>query len=47
MRALTDDMRAQWHELDRRIADLDDEFAERARMDETTRRLTTIPGTVY
>jgi transposase len=45
MRALIDDdMRAQWHELDRCIADLDDEFAERARMDEATRRLTTIPG---
>jgi transposase len=44
MRALIDDMRAQWHELDRYIADLDDEFAERARMDEATRRLTTIPG---
>jgi transposase len=44
MLALIDDMRAQWRELDRRIADLDDEFAERARMDETARRLTTIPG---
>ena len=44
MRALIDDMRAQWRELDRRIVSLDDEFADRARMDETTRRLTTIPG---
>jgi transposase len=44
MWALIDNMRAQWRELDRRIADLDDEFAERARMDQAARRLTTIPG---
>jgi transposase len=44
MRILIDDMRAQWHELDRRIEALDDEFAERARRDEAARRLATIPG---
>ena len=31
-------------ELDRRIAKLDREFAERAKSDEATRRLLTIPG---
>jgi transposase len=44
MRTLIDDMRAEWHELDRRIEALDDEFAERARQDEAARRLATIPG---
>ena len=33
MRQLVDDMRAEWLELDRRIAALDDEFAARARSD--------------
>jgi transposase len=41
---LLDDMRAQWRELDRRIADMDKEFAEHARHDEAARRLATIPG---
>ena len=42
MLKLIDDMRAQWRELDGRIADLDEEFAERARTDEVTRRRPTI-----
>ncbi|CAH2603402.1 transposase [Rhodovastum atsumiense] len=41
---LIDDMREQWHELDRRIDALDDEFADHARQDEAARRLATIPG---
>ena len=44
MRVLIEDMRAQWCELDRRIAAFDKEFAEWARNDEAARRLTTIPG---
>ena len=43
-RLLIEDMRAEWRELDRRIAAFDDEFAAQARTDETARRLTTIPG---
>src|SRR5216683_4343085 len=38
------DMRAEWRELDRRIAALDTEFATRAREDDTARLLATIPG---
>jgi transposase len=38
------DMQAEWRELDRRIAALDDEFATRARTDPAARRLATIPG---
>lgn len=41
---LLSDMRDEWAELDRRIAALDQEFADRARTDEATRRLLTIPG---
>ena len=37
-------MRAQWRELDRRIGDIDEEFADHARADEAARRLATIPG---
>jgi transposase len=44
MRRLIDDMRAEWLELDRRIAALDNEFAACARSDADTRRLATIPG---
>lgn len=44
MRALIDDMRAEWAELDRRIMTLDEELAARARNDEAARRLATIPG---
>jgi transposase len=44
VRALLEDMRAEWRELDRRIGAFDDEFAARARTDEAARRLATIPG---
>jgi transposase len=44
IRALVEDMRAEWAELDRRIAAYDDEFAKRAKADEAARRLATIPG---
>lgn len=44
MRRLIDDMRAEWLELDRRIAALDNEFAACARSDADARRLATIPG---
>jgi transposase len=44
MRRLIEDMRAEWLELDRRIAAFDNEFAARARSDTEVRRLATIPG---
>jgi transposase len=44
MRRLTDDMRAEWLELDRRIVAFDNEFAALARSDADARRLATIPG---
>ena len=44
IRQLLVDMQAEWQDLDRRIAALDDEFAERARSDDSARRLATIPG---
>jgi transposase len=44
MRQLVIDMRAEWHDLDRRIAALNAEFVELARSDEAAGRLTTIPG---
>ncbi len=44
IRQLIDDMRAEWLELDRRIAAFDDEFAACARGDADARRLATIPG---
>jgi transposase len=44
LRLLIDDMREQWHELDRRISALDDEFAEHARTDAMARLVSTIPG---
>jgi transposase len=44
MRALIEDMRAEWRELDRRISAFDDEFATRASSDDAARRLATIPG---
>jgi len=44
VRRLIDDMRAEWLELDRRIATFDNEFAARARSDPDARRLATIPG---
>jgi transposase len=44
MRRLVEDMRAEWRELDRRIAVFDNEFAALARSDPAARRLATIPG---
>ena len=44
IRALVEDVRAEWRELDRRIASLDEEFAARARNDEASRLLATLPG---
>jgi transposase len=44
MRMLIEDMRAQWRELDRRIAAFDKEIADWARDDKVARRLTTVPG---
>lgn len=41
---LVEDARAQWAELDRRIAAFDGEFVRWAKEDEEARRLTTIPG---
>ena len=43
-RQLIDDMRLEWHELDRRIAALTAEFVARAREDQAARRLANIPG---
>ena len=44
IRAMIADMRAEWRELDRRIAAFEEEFVARAREDEAARRLITIPG---
>lgn len=44
IRLLVSDMRAEWVELDRRIAAFDEEFAATARQDEAARRLATVPG---
>ena len=44
MRVLVEDMRTQWSELDRRIAELDKELTEWVRNEEAARRLMTIPG---
>src|SRR6185295_11365705 len=44
MRVLIEDMRTQWCQLDRRIAELDKEFAEWTGNEEAARRLMTIPG---
>ena len=44
MRMLVADTRAQWRELDRRIAAFDAEFARWAKENEDARRLATIPG---
>ena len=44
VRALLADMRAEWRELDRRIAAFDDEFAALAKTDTAARRLVSIPG---
>jgi transposase len=44
IRLLIEDMRAEWRELDRRIAAFDDEMALHARKEDSARRLSTIPG---
>jgi transposase len=44
MRLLVEDMRAEWRELDERIAAFDAEFVRMARDDASVRRLVTIPG---
>ena len=44
IRLLIEDMRAEWRELDRRIAAFDDEFAAQARSDEAARLLDDHPG---
>jgi len=44
MRRLIEDVRAEWLELDQRIAAFDNEFAACARSDADARRLATIPG---
>jgi transposase len=44
IRVLIEDLRAEWRELDDRIAAFDAEFVRLAREDEATRRLSTIPG---
>ncbi|MEO4041220.1 IS110 family transposase [Hoeflea sp. CAU 1731] len=44
MRLLVEDLRAEWRNLDERIAAFDMEFAHMAREDETARLLSTIPG---
>lgn len=41
---LLEDMQAEWREMDRRVAALDEEFAARAKADDTARRLASIPG---
>ena len=45
MRLALEDIRAQWLELDKRIAAFDAEFVAFAKQDEDARRLATIPGT--
>jgi transposase len=44
MQILIADIRAQWQELDRRIAAFDAEFVAFAKEDQDARRLSTIPG---
>jgi transposase len=44
MLALVDDTRAQWSELDRRVAAFDAEFIRWTKENEDARRLATIPG---
>jgi transposase len=44
MRALLEETRREWAELDARIASLDREFVETARTSAPARRLATIPG---
>jgi transposase len=44
VRALLEDMRAEWRELDHRIKAFDDEFAALAKADDVARRLVSIPA---
>ena len=44
IRSLVAEIREEWSSLDRRIATLDREFVEHARLNEAARRLATIPG---
>ena len=44
IRSLVEDIQKEWARLDERITAFDDEFAAKARADETARRLATIPG---
>jgi transposase len=44
VRALLEDMRAKWRELDRRIEAFDNEFAALAKTDAVARRMVSIPG---
>lgn len=44
LRVLVNDIRAEWLALDTRIDALDREFVELAQIDDTARRLTTVPG---
>ena len=44
IRLLIADLRAEWAELDRRVAASDDEFATHAKTDDVARRLASIPG---
>ena len=44
MRLVVEDLRAEWRELDKRIAAFDAEFAHMAKSDGAARRLATIPG---
>jgi transposase len=41
---MSEDIREEWRDLDRRITAFDDEFAARAKTDEAARRLATIPN---
>lgn len=43
MRLLVEDLRAEWRQLDARIAAFDGEFARMAREDDAARRMATIP----
>ena len=44
IRLLVEDLRAEWRQLDKRIAAFDAEFANMAKSDDAARRLATIPG---
>jgi transposase len=43
IRRLIEDLRAEWRQLDGRVAEFDREFVAHARSDETVRRLATVP----